>query len=51
MKINQKQFAGLIFGLAAAALPLSAVAETWNMPTPYAEGNFHTQNIKTLPRK
>ncbi len=48
MKINQKQFAGLMFGLATAALPLSALAETWNMPTPYAEGNFHTQNIKTF---
>ncbi|MCW8835525.1 MAG: TRAP transporter substrate-binding protein [Rhodospirillales bacterium] len=26
----------------------SAMAETWNMPTPYPDANFHTQNIKTF---
>lgn len=33
-------FAGL---LAAAAAP--AIAETWDMPTPYGDSVFHTQNI------
>ena len=31
----------------ALALPALAIAQTkWNLPTGYAEGNFHTQNIK-----
>lgn len=30
-----------------ALAPVVAMAQTkWNLPTPYAEGNFHTQNIK-----
>ncbi len=35
--------AGLALAASAAASP--AVAESWDMPTPYPEGNFHTQNI------
>jgi len=42
-------------GIGAAALVLPAVlagrasAQTvWNMPTPYSDGNFHTQNIRTF---
>lgn len=36
--------AGLIAGL--LIVPSSAIAQTkWDMPTPYSEGNFHTQNI------
>jgi TRAP-type C4-dicarboxylate transport system substrate-binding protein len=36
--------AGLLAGL--VALPTSVQAQTkWDMPTPYSEGNFHTQNI------
>ena len=36
--------AGLLAGL--LGLPASAIAQTkWDMPTPYSEGNFHTQNI------
>jgi TRAP-type C4-dicarboxylate transport system substrate-binding protein len=34
---------GLVGALALAAGP--AAAEAWDMPTPYPEGNFHTQNI------
>ena len=35
--------------LAVAALTAgtgAAAAQTWNMATPYPDGNFHTQNIK-----
>ncbi len=36
--------AGLFAGL--LALPTAVHAQTkWDMPTPYSEGNFHTQNI------
>ncbi len=33
---------------AAALLALAspALAETWDMPTPYGDGNFHTINIR-----
>jgi len=30
---------------AAMAVALPAVAEDWNMPTPYGDSTFHTQNI------
>jgi len=43
MKIKQSLFAALIAGLAFG----SAQAQTkWDMPTPYADGNFHTKNVK-----
>lgn len=32
--------AGLLFGMSGAAS-----AETWDMPTPYSDATFHTQNI------
>jgi len=32
---------------AATGLGISAAAaESWNMPTPYPDGNFHTQNVR-----
>lgn len=31
---------------ATAAFATTAQAETWDMPTPYPDGNFHTQNIR-----
>lgn len=31
---------------ATAAFATAAQAETWDMPTPYPDGNFHTQNIR-----
>lgn len=34
--------ATVILGLAASP----ALAETWDMPTPYPDGNFHTQNVR-----
>jgi TRAP-type C4-dicarboxylate transport system substrate-binding protein len=36
--------ATLAAATALAAVP--AAAETWDMPTPYPDGNFHTENIK-----
>lgn len=31
---------------ATALFAAPAAAETWDMPTPYPDGNFHTENIK-----
>ncbi len=43
MKLIQSLFAVVIAGLAFG----SAQAQTkWDMPTPYAENNFHTKNVK-----
>jgi TRAP-type C4-dicarboxylate transport system substrate-binding protein len=43
MKLKQSLFAAIIAGLAIG----SAQAQTkWDMPTPYADGNFHTKNVK-----
>ncbi len=33
---------------AALALALPAAAETWDMPTPYPDATFHTQNIRAF---
>jgi hypothetical protein len=30
---------------AVSLLALGALAQTWNMATPYPPANFHTQNI------
>lgn len=40
-------FTKKIMGAAAAAIALSgpAIADTWDMPTPYPDATFHTQNI------
>lgn len=35
----------LIIGAAALALATTAQAESWDMPTPYGDTTFHTQNI------
>ena len=43
MLLNRSLAAGLLAAGLAFAGPASA--ETWDMPTPYAEGNFHTRNI------
>ena len=31
--------------LIAALLPTAALAQSWDMPTPYPDATFHTQNI------
>ncbi len=44
-----KHLPNAVFFAATLALPASALAQTaWDMPTPYAEGNFHEQNIATF---
>jgi TRAP-type C4-dicarboxylate transport system substrate-binding protein len=41
------QIRALLAALAAAGLATAAQAQTkWDMPTPYADGEFHTVNIK-----
>jgi TRAP-type C4-dicarboxylate transport system substrate-binding protein len=46
MEAMSRLFAASLFA-AALALAGPAVAQTkWDMPTPYAEGNFHTKNIQ-----
>jgi len=43
MKLKHSLFAALAAGLAFG----SAQAQTkWDMPTPYADGNFHTKNVR-----
>lgn len=42
MKLKQTLFAALVAGIAFG----SAQAQTkWDMPTPYAPTNFHTENV------
>ncbi|MGL4240856.1 MAG: TRAP transporter substrate-binding protein [Beijerinckiaceae bacterium] len=49
MTMLRRAFLAWAAGLAVAAMgATAATAQTvkWDMPTPYADGNFHTQNIK-----
>lgn len=47
MTIDRRAFAGL--ALTAPFIATAARAQAvWNMPTPYADGNFHTQNIRAF---
>ena len=44
-----KRLQALAVLFAAAGFASTAIAETkWDMPTPYADGIFHTQNIRTF---
>ncbi len=39
------------FAVLAAALAVSGIAQAqtkWDMPTPYADGEFHTRNVKAF---
>ena len=36
----------LVAGLALCGASAALAAETWDMPTPYPDGTFHTQNIR-----
>jgi len=47
MSMTRRTFAGVALAATAAAASGPARAQTaWNMPTPYGDGNFHTQNIR-----
>jgi TRAP-type C4-dicarboxylate transport system substrate-binding protein len=46
MTMTRRAFAGAV--LAAAMATGASAQTTWNMPTPYADGNFHTQNIRAF---
>lgn len=37
-----------VAAIASAAVGLPASAENWDMPTPYPDATFHTQNIQTF---
>ncbi len=41
-----RKFLPVLAGFAVAGFAWAAQAATWDMPTPYGEGNFHTVNIK-----
>lgn len=42
----------IVFGLLAAVLFVGrAQAVSWDMPTPYPEGNFHTRNIEMFAKE
>jgi TRAP-type C4-dicarboxylate transport system substrate-binding protein len=45
---NKNLLAGALAVAAVAGLSTSAVAETWDMPTPYPDKTFHTVNIKAF---
>lgn len=48
MRINAK-LAVLALGIAGLVAGGTAAAQTkWDMPTPYVDGEFHTQNIRTF---
>ena len=36
----------LLAGMLASTATLAQAADVWDMPTPYPDGNFHTQNVK-----
>jgi TRAP-type C4-dicarboxylate transport system substrate-binding protein len=51
MTLDRRQFLGATAGAAAIGLgagPAAAQTATWDMPTPYADGNFHTQNVRAF---
>jgi len=41
-----KKFGALLFGASMLASVAAFAADKWDMPTPYPDGNFHTQNIR-----
>ncbi|SFE74854.1 TRAP transporter substrate-binding protein [Roseivivax sediminis] len=46
--MTMTSFRGLSAALAAAMFALPAAAASWDMPTPYGDSVFHTQNIQTF---
>lgn len=46
--LNRLTKTATVAAFAAAALALPANAENWDMPTPYPDATFHTQNIMTF---
>ncbi|WP_207460135.1 TRAP transporter substrate-binding protein [Azospirillum sp. SYSU D00513] len=38
--------AAAVFGLGLAATPVAALAESWDMPTPYPDTNLHTVTVR-----
>src|SRR5688572_19379615 len=45
--IDRRQMIAGMAGAAALSMPRGAHAQTaWDMPTPYTDGTFHTENIR-----
>lgn len=48
LRTGQSLFAMLCPCVFLSATPIPSFAETWTMPTPYGENNFHTRNIRAF---
>ncbi|MFM7780470.1 MAG: TRAP transporter substrate-binding protein [Alphaproteobacteria bacterium] len=46
MKLHRRDFLAGAAGLAALAPSLGQAQTRWQMATPYADGNFHTRNVR-----
>lgn len=44
-------FTSILVAGATVGLATSALAENWDMPTPYPEGNYHTQNVMAFAKE
>ncbi len=38
----------VVAGALAGSVTLAQAADSWDMPTPYPDGNFHTQNVRAF---
>ena len=48
MKLHRRHFLAGAAGLAALSPSLSQAQTRWQMATPYADGNFHTRNVRSF---
>jgi len=48
MKLHRRQVLAGAAGLAALSPGLGRAQTRWQMATPYADGNFHTRNVRTF---
>jgi TRAP-type C4-dicarboxylate transport system substrate-binding protein len=48
MKLHRRDFLAGAAGLAALAPSLGQAQTRWQMATPYADGNFHTRNVRSF---
>jgi TRAP-type C4-dicarboxylate transport system substrate-binding protein len=48
MKLHRRQILAGTAGLAALSPSLGQAQTRWQMATPYADGNFHTRNVRTF---
>ena len=48
MKLHRRDFLAGAAGLAAFTPSLGQAQTRWQMATPYADGNFHTRNVRSF---